>query len=85
MVEHIDAVVHTSEDLLAGTLRKDWHIGQAVYALCGVGGKGAIDDEAIGVVFWVDEIVGGWEPGDVGGRQARTVLLRVSGCRHVRR
>ena len=81
--EHVDAIVHAREDLLAGTLGEDRDVGEGVHALVGAGGEGAVDDEAAEGVFRVNEEVFFVEAGDVccwGLGVKRMLALYVGGC-----
>lgn len=55
MVEHVNAIVDTTEYLLARTHSEDRHIRQAVYALSCVRWENAIYDETALRIVWVDE------------------------------
>jgi hypothetical protein len=68
VVEDVDAVVDTGESLSAWAGSEDRDVRQAVYTLVGIGWESAVHDEAIRVVFWVDEEVIFVEASDVGGR-----------------
>jgi hypothetical protein len=68
VVENIDAVVDASESLGAWAGSEDWDVRQAVYTLVGISWESAVHDEAVRVIFWVDEEVIFVETRDVGGR-----------------
>jgi hypothetical protein len=79
VVEDIDAVVDTSESLRAWAGSEYWNIRQAVDTLISIGWKSAIHDEAVRVVFWIDEKVIFVEAGDVGGRYLFLLVDQLKG------
>jgi len=78
LVEDIDATVDTTERLVARSHGEDGDVGEGVHALVGVGGEGAVGDEAGGVVFGVDEVVCARETGYVCCWETGAVLGYVS-------
>jgi hypothetical protein len=75
MVENINAVVHSAEELLAGTLSEDRHVSQRVHTLVGASRQSAVGHEAVDIVGRVDEVVIAGEAGDVPGGSARTIAV----------
>jgi hypothetical protein len=69
--EDINIAVHTTEEFLAWAHGENRHVSQTVNTLRFVGWQSAIDDEAIGGIGRVDEIVSGWVTTDIGCWQAR--------------
>jgi hypothetical protein len=75
VVEDVNAVVDTAEELLARTLSEDGHVGQRVHALVGARGESAVGDEAIDIVGRIDEVIRAGESCDVLGWGTGTITM----------
>ena len=77
MVKDVNAVVHTTEKLLAWTHRKYRDISQTVHALFGVRWQRTVHDEAALGVVWIYEEVVFWETANIDCWQAWSIFMNL--------
>ena len=79
MIEDVDRVINTAEDLLAWAHGKDWYISQAVYTLVGICRKSAVDNKARFGVVRIDKVIIFVKAADISGGQLYSISKSILG------